>query len=166
MPLPIHVIARHWARPDTVDEVRRILLGLIEPSRKEPGCVKYELLQNADDPADFTFVETFASDAALEVHAAAPYIAGLAPRLKELVARPSEVSRYRAIAADPGRTASAGCKPGRRGPGLREWRHFMRRCSHQITDAAPRPRRAWRPDRARWRPRSRPRGRGGSRARR
>lgn len=101
--MSIHVIARHFARPETADEVRRILLELIEPSRAEPGCLKYELLQNADHPADFTFVETFASEDALKLHAAAPYIAGLAPRLKELVARPSDVSRYRAIAADPGR---------------------------------------------------------------
>ncbi len=93
----IHVIARHFARPETVDEVRRILLSLIEVSRAEPGCLKYELLQNADDPTDFTFVETFASEDALKLHAAAPYIAGLAPRLKELVARPSEVARYQNV---------------------------------------------------------------------
>jgi len=59
--------------------------------------VKYELLQNADDPTDFTFVETFPCEEALKDHAAAPYIAGLAPRLKELVARLSEVFRYRAV---------------------------------------------------------------------
>src|SRR6186997_3644909 len=106
MSLPIHVIARHRARPETIEEVRRILLSLLEPSRAEAGCLKYELLQNADDPTDFTFVETFASEDALRLHAAAPYIAGLAPKLKELVARPAEVSRYTAIAADP-RSAAA-----------------------------------------------------------
>ena len=101
--MPIHILARHVARPDTVDEVRRILISLIDSSRAESGCLKYELLQNADDPTDFTFVETFASEDALKVHAAAPYIAGLGPRLKDLVARPSEVFRYRAIATDSGR---------------------------------------------------------------
>jgi quinol monooxygenase YgiN len=106
--MPIHVIARHWARPETVDQVRHILLSLIEPSRAEPGCLKYELLQNADDPTDFTFVETFASEEALKEHAAAAYIAGLTPKLKDLVARPSEVFRYRAIAVNPSRDASAG----------------------------------------------------------
>jgi quinol monooxygenase YgiN len=55
------------------------------------------LFQNLADPADFTFVETFASDAALADHAAAPYIAGLQPRLRALTARPSEVCRYRAV---------------------------------------------------------------------
>ena len=95
--MPIHVVARHRARPETVEEVRRILLELIAPSRAEPGCLKYELLQNTDDPTDFTFVETFASDEALKSHAAAPYIAGVGPRLKDLVARPAEVCRYTVI---------------------------------------------------------------------
>ena len=95
--MQIHVVARHRARPETVDEVRRILLELIGPSRSEPGCLKYELLQNAEDPTDFTFVETFASDDALKIHAAAPYIAGVGPRLKDLVARPAEVSKYRLV---------------------------------------------------------------------
>jgi quinol monooxygenase YgiN len=95
----VHVVARHWARPDTIDEVREILTALVAPSRAEPGCLKYELFQNLADPADFTFVETFASDAALAAHAAAPYITGLQPRLRALTARPSEVCRYRAVQA-------------------------------------------------------------------
>ena len=45
------------ARHDTVDQVRKILIELIEPTRAEEGCITYELLQNDADPADFTFVE-------------------------------------------------------------------------------------------------------------
>ena len=56
------------------------MLELIEPSQAEPGCLKYELLQNPDDPTDFTFIETFANDEALKAHASAPYIAR--PRIK------------------------------------------------------------------------------------
>ena len=93
----VHVIARHWARPDTVNEVRRLLLELIEPTRAEPGCIKYELLQSVEDPSEFTFVEAFVSDAAFAIHASAPYIVALQPRLAPLTARPSEVRRYRAV---------------------------------------------------------------------
>ena len=93
----IHVVARHFAKPETVDEVRRLLLELIAPSRAEAGCVKYELFQDVDNPTDFTFVETFASDEALKIHAAAPYIAGLAPKMKDLVTKPAEVSKYRLV---------------------------------------------------------------------
>lgn len=93
----IHVVARHFAKPETIDQVRRLLLELIEPSRAEAGCLKYELFQNTDNPTDFTFVETFASDEALRLHAAASYIAGLAPKMKNLVAKPAEVSKYRLV---------------------------------------------------------------------
>ena len=94
----IHVIARHFARPETVHQVRHLLLELIKPSRAEPGCLKYELFQDVDNPTDFTFVETFASDEALKIHASAPYIAGLAAKMKDFVARPAEVSKHRLIA--------------------------------------------------------------------
>jgi len=38
-------------------EEEELFCGLIEPTRKESGCISYELLQNRDDPTDFTFVE-------------------------------------------------------------------------------------------------------------
>ena len=84
-----------------------MLLDLIEPTRAEAGCLRYELLQSYDDPTEFTFVEAFEADAALAAHAAAPYIAGVGPRLAALTSRPSEVRRYR-----PADTA----EPSSRGP--------------------------------------------------
>jgi predicted O-methyltransferase YrrM/quinol monooxygenase YgiN len=62
--------------------VREILVRLIPLSRAEAGCLKYELFQNTSEPGDFTFIETFASDAALARHATAPYVVGLQTQLK------------------------------------------------------------------------------------
>ena len=98
--MPIHIVARHFARPDSVPQVRDILLSLIAPSRAEAGCLKYELLQNIDDATDFTFVETFVDRAAVTLHASSSYVSGLAARLEGLTAKPSEVSLYEAVAAD------------------------------------------------------------------
>ena len=53
----LRVVARVVARPGKVEELQALLRGLIEPTRREPGCVTYELLQNTADPTDFTFVE-------------------------------------------------------------------------------------------------------------
>jgi len=58
-------------------------------------------MQNVDDPTDFTFVEAFTDAAALARHAASPHVSSLAPRLKDLVARPSEVSRYELVPGPP-----------------------------------------------------------------
>jgi len=53
---PLRVVARIKAKSEAINEVRELLCGLIEPTRKESGCINYELLQNRDDPTDFTFV--------------------------------------------------------------------------------------------------------------
>ena len=55
--MSLRVVARIKARAETVSEVRELLSSLVEPTRKEFGCVTYELLQNTEDPTDFTFVE-------------------------------------------------------------------------------------------------------------
>jgi quinol monooxygenase YgiN len=70
----IRVVARFAAKPDRVEDVKRILSELVEPTRAEDGCVAYELLQNTQDPTDFTFVEEWTSQAALDKHLTTEHI--------------------------------------------------------------------------------------------
>ena len=82
----IRVVARIVAIPEKVDEVRAILMELIEPTCQEEGCIKYELLQNQADSTDFTFVEEWSSNAALDAHLASNHIAAAGDKLKGLIA--------------------------------------------------------------------------------
>jgi quinol monooxygenase YgiN len=47
---PLRVVARIKAKSDKIDKVRELLSALVEPTRREPGCIVYELLQNRNDP--------------------------------------------------------------------------------------------------------------------
>ena len=95
--MSLHVVARHFAKPDKVALVRDILVSLIPLSRAEPGCLQYELFQNTTESTDFTFIETFASEDALAVHAAAPYVVNLGAQLSGLIAQTSDVRVYRPV---------------------------------------------------------------------
>ena len=88
------MVARIIARPDTINEVKQILIGMIAPTQREPDCLKYELYQNAEDPTDFTFVEEWTDVSALNRHAAAPHIADVQPRLRQITAVPTDVRKY------------------------------------------------------------------------
>jgi len=66
----LRVVARISALPDKVEQVRLILSELVEPTRRESGCISYELLQNNEDPTDFTFVEEWESDSSVAAHLA------------------------------------------------------------------------------------------------
>ena len=70
----LRVVARISARPESVDLVRDTLKGLVAPTRREEGCLVYDLMQNQADPTDFTFYEEWTGGAALDAHAASDHI--------------------------------------------------------------------------------------------
>jgi quinol monooxygenase YgiN len=85
------------ANPDSVDRVRSILLGLVGPTRAEPGCITYELLQNRHDPTDFTFVEEWEGDAALDAHLSTEHIKDALSKLPGLLAAEPDIRRYSVV---------------------------------------------------------------------
>ena len=93
----VRVVARVVARPGKVEELRVLLRGLIEPTRREPGCVVYELLQNKTDPTDFTFVEEWRSEADLDAHLQSPHLRQARSRLPELAAADPDIRRYTVV---------------------------------------------------------------------
>jgi quinol monooxygenase YgiN len=62
------VVAKVVAKKDSLDAVKKELLKLIAPTRKEEGCIEYRLQQDNDDPTVFLFYENWASAACLEQH--------------------------------------------------------------------------------------------------
>lgn len=93
----LKVIARIKAKPEAADQVRELLRGLIEPSRREPGCVSYELMQNRLDPTDFTFVEEWTGDADLAAHASSGHINEVGPKLLDVVAEAPDIRTYSVV---------------------------------------------------------------------
>ncbi|MBO3459032.1 antibiotic biosynthesis monooxygenase [Aetokthonos hydrillicola Thurmond2011] len=90
----VRVVARMVALPDKIEELKAILLELIPPTRKEAGCIKYELLQNNSDPTDLTFVEEWTSEDALNNHLLSEHIQIAVTKLENLVAAEPDIRRY------------------------------------------------------------------------
>ncbi len=93
----LRVIARVKARPGKVDELLSVLSSLVEPTRKEAGCISYKLLQNNQDPADFAFVEEWQSSAALESHFVTKHFKNALVKLPSLVASEPDIQRYHLV---------------------------------------------------------------------
>jgi len=93
----LHVIARVTAKPDKIKETAAMMEGLVAPTRLEDGCLRYELLGNAADPTDFTMVEEWRDDAALDLHFTKPHMIAAFAQVPDLLAAPPDVRRYRRI---------------------------------------------------------------------
>lgn len=94
----VRVVARLVAFPNQVEAAKALLLSLVEPTRQEAGCIQYDLLQNQADPTDFTFVEEWASAAALDNHLAAEHIQAAIAQLPILIADGPDIRRYTLVA--------------------------------------------------------------------
>ena len=94
----IRVVARIVALPEKVEELKATLLELIEPTRQEAGAIKYELLQNQSDPTDFTFVEEWTSNEALDTHLESPHLQIVVAKTENLMAVAPDVRRYHLLA--------------------------------------------------------------------
>lgn len=90
----LRVVAHVYSKPDRIDETRELLIGLIEPTRAEAGCITYELHRNAADRTDFTFIEEWTGDAALDAHLTTPHIQNALSRFDELLTQPPDIRRY------------------------------------------------------------------------
>ena len=93
----LRVIARVRARPGKVNELLSVLSSLVEPTCKEPGCLSYELLQNNEDPTDFTLIEEWQNNTALESHFATKHFKDALAKLPNLVADEPDIRRYHAV---------------------------------------------------------------------
>lgn len=87
-----HVTCKVHAKPEHRDEVRRILEECVAVSRREPGCLYYDLYQLRDRPDTFLLIDGWASDEAVASHLAEPDIIRIMTDLEALVSGPQELT--------------------------------------------------------------------------
>ncbi len=94
----VRVVARVVALPDKLEEVKAIVTGVVDPTRKEAGCIRYEVLQNQDDPTDFTVVEEWESRELLDAHLNSPHLTEAGAKLNGIAAGAPDIRFYTLIA--------------------------------------------------------------------
>lgn len=80
-------IGRLWIRPDRRDEYLNRAKAFVETSRKEEGCVYYDLGAMHDDPDGIVLVEGWTTGAQHAAHTAAPHFKAFRSVFEEFVLR-------------------------------------------------------------------------------
>lgn len=93
----VHIVAHVVARAGEEGRVQALLEKLIEPTRAEPGCLKYELFENKEKPGDFVFIEEYASDKAFQSHMDSKHVTAAIADVVPLLGVPPDIRRYRRI---------------------------------------------------------------------
>lgn len=71
-----------------------------EGSRREPGNLRFDVLQGAEDPSRFVLYEVFASQEAVEAHRASGHYLEWRTEVEPWMARPRQGRSHRVIAPE------------------------------------------------------------------
>jgi quinol monooxygenase YgiN len=82
------------ARRDKTEELKSALIGLLEPTRREPGCIRLEVQQNRATPTEFPIVAEWTDEQALQRHFGTSHSHRTMNDLFELLAVPLNLRFY------------------------------------------------------------------------
>lgn len=83
----VKTIAVLTARPGKADALRDLMEQLVEPSRAEPGNLRYELWAAPAQPGLFVLDELYVDHVAVEAHHATPHFQNYLLRIADLAER-------------------------------------------------------------------------------
>ena len=72
--MALTIVANIHTKEGKEDFVKAELLKLIDVTRKEAGCLQYELHSDNEDPKHFTFYETWENRELWQQHMNAPHL--------------------------------------------------------------------------------------------
>ncbi|MDZ4785231.1 MAG: putative quinol monooxygenase [bacterium] len=92
----ISVVAKIYAKEGKEELLYPILKTLLMPTRRESGCICYELHRSLEDPKLFMFYEKWESRDHLQLHLETPHIQNAFQKATDLLAVPVKIEYFSA----------------------------------------------------------------------
>lgn len=95
--MAIKNVARDYWLPGKLEEALPLLREMVECTRKEPGCISYELCELTSEPDSTAMIETWASEEAMQAHINSEHFQRLFPQIVKLCAKPARIESYNVL---------------------------------------------------------------------
>ena len=77
----LKLIAEDFIDPTKIEIILPLYQELVEATRKEAGCISYELCHDLKNPGHFVFIEAWQDYDALDAHVASEHFQRLVPQI-------------------------------------------------------------------------------------
>jgi quinol monooxygenase YgiN len=94
----IKVIAQFHIKNAEVEKALALAKELVLQTKKETGCLNYELFQNAEDTTQLIFIEEWENQAVLQSHFQTPHFTDLVPKLQALTTKDVVITALNRVA--------------------------------------------------------------------
>jgi quinol monooxygenase YgiN len=87
----VKVIAKFFVKEDKVEEFLKLAGGLVQESRKEAGCINYNLVQDLNNKQILVMLEEWESAGILKTHMASAHFTTIIPKMSLLQYQKEEI---------------------------------------------------------------------------
>jgi quinol monooxygenase YgiN len=91
------VIAYVTAKPGYEEQVLQSLLDLVSKTRREKGCINYDLHQSQESARKFAIYENWENPSDLNAHAKSAHLAAFSKLVRDQLERPAEIRKWSMI---------------------------------------------------------------------
>ena len=92
----IKIVAKNYIKKDKKDDFLKLAKDLIIESRKENGCIAYDIYESIDGKC-LTFIEEWKDEEAINSHNNSNHFKAIVPKLGELLDGGMDVVLYKKI---------------------------------------------------------------------
>jgi quinol monooxygenase YgiN len=78
-----NIIARFFIKSESITDFKVFANEIIAETRKEEGCISYNLFQNINDNSEFVFVEEYRDEDAMKIHSGSAYLSEFRAKIKD-----------------------------------------------------------------------------------
>jgi quinol monooxygenase YgiN len=93
----IEVFGTFIAKDGHQEDLKAVLAEMAGEAKHDPGCLRFDLLQNPEDDKQFMFSELWESETALAEHLKMPYLPRYRERRTPFLAGGPEISKWTMI---------------------------------------------------------------------
>ena len=94
----VKIIAEFFVKPESAGEAVNLAKELVAETKKESGCIAYNLFSDETNDAHIVIIEEWASQEILDIHSASSHFVRLVPAIAALCEKEPSVRTYTKIA--------------------------------------------------------------------
>ena len=94
----MHILHVHLhVKPERIEDFERATIENANHSVQEPGCVRFDVVQQSDDPTRFALIEIYRDAESHAAHRETPHYAAWVDKVTDMLAEPRTRVVYRNV---------------------------------------------------------------------
>ena len=89
------IVAVNYVKKECIEDFKKLVQELVVETKKEVGCIAYDLYQNLENETELTFIESWETKAHLDAHIVAPHCKRIFPLMEKMTEKPVAVTAFK-----------------------------------------------------------------------